>query len=169
MGDLLLAGRLGGLEVEQVEDVLAAGDGAAGQAAGEDLRQGRQVGLDAVGLLRAARRDTETVDHLVEDQQHAVLGGEPAQRVEEFGVDRQLAAIGAGRLDDRGGDLARVLFEQAGQRRLVVLVAQQYVAGDGIEHAGGRGAVEMARMARRHVVVPAVEMVVEADQLGLAA
>ena len=84
MVDLFLAGRLGDLEVEQVEDVLAPGDRAARQAAGEDLRQRRQVGPDAVGLLRAAGRDAEAVDHLVEDQQDAVLGGEPAQRVEEI-------------------------------------------------------------------------------------
>ena len=139
-------------------------DRAARQPAGEDLRQGRQVGPDAVGGLRAARRHAEAVDHLVEDQQHAVLGGQPAQRVQEFGVDRQLAAIGAGRLDDRGGDLVVVLFEQPREPRLVVLVAQQDVAGDRVEHAGRRGAVEMAGVAGRHVVVPAVEMIVEADR-----
>ena len=126
-------------------------------------------GLMPIGRLRPARRHAEAVDHLVEDQQHAVLGGQPAQRVEEIGVDRQAAAIGAGRLDDRGGDLAVVLLQQPRQHRLVVLVAQQHVAGHRIEHAGRRGAVEMARMAGGHVVVPAVEMIVEADDLGLAA
>ena len=156
------------LEIQQFEDVLAPGDRAAGQAAGEDFRQCRQVRADAVGLLRAARRDAEPVDDLVEDQQHAVLGGQPAQRVQEIRVDRQFAAIGAGRLDDRGGDLALVLFQQPRQRRFVVLVAQQHVAGDRIEHAGRRRAVEMICVARRHVVVPAVEMIIEADQLRLA-
>ncbi len=97
-----------------------------------------------------------------------MLGGEPAQRVEEIRVDRQFAAIGPGRLDDRGGDVV-VLFQQARQRRLVVLVAQEDIAGDRIEHARRRRAVEMAAVARGHMVVPAVEMIVEADQLGLSA
>ena len=54
---------------------------AAGQTTGEDLRQGRQIGTDPVGLLGAAGRDAEAVHHLVKDQQRAVLGGKPAQRL----------------------------------------------------------------------------------------
>ena len=121
MVDLFLAGALGDLEIQQVEDVLPAGDRAARQAAGEDFGERRQIGPDPVGLLRAARRHPEPVDHLVENQQDAVLGSQPAQRVEEIGVDRQFAAIGPGRLDDRGGDVV-VLLQQLCQASLVVLV-----------------------------------------------
>jgi hypothetical protein len=96
-----------------------------------------------------------------------VLGGEPAQRMQEIRIDRQFAAIGAGRLDYRGGDIP-MLLQKACQRRLVVLIAQQHVPSDGIKHPGRRRAIEMIGVARGHMVVPAVEMVVEADQLRLA-
>ena len=49
------------------------------------LGQGRQVGGDAVFGLRPARRHAKAGDDLVEDQQHAVLAGQFAQRVQECG------------------------------------------------------------------------------------
>jgi hypothetical protein len=67
MGDLLAVGRLGDLEVEQVEDVLAAGDRAPRQPACEDLRQCRQIRPDAVLGLCAARRNAEAGHDLVKD------------------------------------------------------------------------------------------------------
>src|SRR5207248_7308816 len=92
-------------------DLLAPGDSAARQAAGEDLGEGGQVGLDAIGLLRPALCDPKPGHDLVKDQQHAVLGSQPPQGVQEIRVDRQFAAIGAGRLDNRGSDLALVLLQ----------------------------------------------------------
>ena len=89
MGDLLAVGGLGDLEVEQIENILAAGDRAARQPAGEDLRQCRQIGPDAVFRLGAAGRNPEAGDHLVEDQHDAVLPGQFTQCRQEFRLDRQ--------------------------------------------------------------------------------
>jgi hypothetical protein len=83
MGDLLAVGGLGHLKVEEIEDVLAADDRPARQAAGEDLGQGRHVGPDAVFGLGAARLHAETGHHLVKDQQNAMLPGQFAQRCEK--------------------------------------------------------------------------------------
>ena len=94
-----------------------------------------------------------------------MLGSQPPQGVQEIRVDRQFAAIGAGRLDNRGSDLALVLLQGARQPSFVVLLAGQHVAGHRIEHAGRRRAVEMVLVARGHMVVPAVKIVVEADEL----
>ena len=49
----------------------AAAEGRERQAAADDLAEDRQVGRDAVALLRAAARDAEAGDHLVEDEQRA--------------------------------------------------------------------------------------------------
>ncbi len=49
-----------------------------GQPAADDLAEDRQVGEHAVQLLGAAARDAEAGDHLVEDQQRAVLVGDRA-------------------------------------------------------------------------------------------
>jgi hypothetical protein len=101
VGDLLAVRGLGDLEVEEIEDVLAAGDGTPRQASGENLGEGRQIGPDAVFGLGTARRHAEAGHHLVEDQQHAVLPGQFAQRLQKRRVDRQLRAVRAGRLDAR--------------------------------------------------------------------
>ena len=53
------------------------------QAAADDLPEHRQVGRDAEPLLRAAARDAEAGDHLVEDEQRARRVAEQPQRLEE--------------------------------------------------------------------------------------
>ena len=73
VADLLAARRLGGRGVDLGHDVGAAGDRAARQAAGDDLGEVAHVRRHAVALLRAAARPAEAGDHLVEDQEHAVL------------------------------------------------------------------------------------------------
>ena len=54
MADFLESLLLGRLEVEQFQDILAAGDGAAGQAAGQNLGQRAHIRGNAVMRLRAA-------------------------------------------------------------------------------------------------------------------
>src|SRR5947209_2241519 len=88
------------VKIWKFENVLAAGDRSARQPAGEDLRQRRQIGSDAVLGLRPAWRNPEAGDDLVEDQQHAMLPGQFTQLGQEFRVDRQLRAVSAGRLED---------------------------------------------------------------------
>src|SRR5438874_895551 len=91
MRDLFLAGALGDLEIQQIENVLAPGDRAARQTAGEDLGQGRQVGADAISLLRPARRDAEAGHHLVEDQ-HASVPDEVKRTRSAEGISRITAS-----------------------------------------------------------------------------
>ena len=57
---------------EEVHDVGSSAEGAAGQAAADDLAEGGQVGLDAVELLRAAEGEAEAGHDLVEDEERAV-------------------------------------------------------------------------------------------------
>ena len=80
---------------------------------------------------------------------------------------RRHAERAAGRLDQRGRDVA-VGGERGAQRVGVARLEQQRVGGDLGEHARRRRAVEMARVARGHVVVPAVEVRLEADDLAPA-
>ena len=161
--DFLLASACHGGEVEPVEDIGAAGDGPAGQAAGEDLGKAREVRLHAEGGGRAAGGDAESGDHLVEDEERAVPFGEKAERVEELGAERHLAEGGAGGLDDRGGDV-RVRGEGGGELRFIARFEQPHLGRDPAEHAHRGRAVEMARVAGGHMVVPAVEMAFEAEQ-----
>src|SRR5215472_418769 len=166
MGDFFAVGRFCDLKIEEVENVFAAGDRPARKAARRDLRQGGQIGPDAVLRLSPSRRNAETGDDLIEDQDHTVLTGQFAQAGQEVRVDRQLCAVRAGRLDDRGGDVA-VRLEQAGEAFGIVLLGQQQAAAHTRQYTRRRAAVEVARVARGHVVVPAVEVVLEADQLRL--
>ena len=75
---------------EQVHDLGAPAEGRERQPAADDLPEHGQVGRDAEALLRAAARDPEAGDHLVEDEQRAARVAEPAQRLE-------VAAAPAGR------------------------------------------------------------------------
>ena len=94
-----------GLEVEEVHDVPPPGDGAPGKAAGENLRQGAEVGHDPERLLGAARRDPETGHDLVEDQQRAVASRFLPQEGHEAVRERNPAEAGARGLDDRAGNV----------------------------------------------------------------
>ena len=49
-----------------------------------------------------------------------------------------------------------------------LLLGQQKATGHAGQHTGCRAAVEVARIARSHVIVPAMEVMLEADQLGLS-
>ena len=66
---------------EQLHHVGAAAERGERQPAADDLAEDRQVGRDAVALLRAAAGDAEAGDHLVEDEQRARRVAELAQRL----------------------------------------------------------------------------------------
>ena len=91
-----------------VHDVGAPAVDAQRQAAADDLAQAGQVGLDAEELLRAAARDAEAGDDLVEDQQRAVLVAERAQHRQVGRARQHHAHVAGDRLDDDRGDLAAV-------------------------------------------------------------
>ena len=66
---------------------------------------------DAEALLRAASRDAEAGDDLVEDEECAALAGEAAKGLEEPVGGRDDAHVSGDRLDDDGGDVVAVAFE----------------------------------------------------------
>ena len=78
---------------EQLHDLGPAAERRERQAAADDLAEHRQVGQDAVPLLRAAAGDAEAGDHLVEDQQRARDVAEPAQRLEVARLRRDDAHV----------------------------------------------------------------------------
>ncbi len=100
----------GTARVEQGHHVLAAAEGADGQAAADDLPHRRQVGPDAVTALGAPVADAER-DHLVEDEQRAEALGQLAQEDEEALVGGDHAGRAHHRLDDDGGQLVPVRRE----------------------------------------------------------
>ncbi len=97
------------------------------QPAGQALADAHDVGLDAVVLARPHRAGAADAGlHLVDDEQDAVLVAQPAQVGEPAGGRHDVAALALDRLDEDGGDVARVgeLREQhlldvggAGERR----------------------------------------------------
>src|SRR5215469_7801144 len=93
-----------------VHYLLAAAEGAHGEAAADDLAEGGQVGTDAEALLGAAFGDAEG-DDLVEDEHDAVAVGDLAQSLEEAQLRHEQAGVGHERIHDEGGDVPRVPIE----------------------------------------------------------
>ena len=156
-------------EVEPLEHVGAADHGPARQAAGQDLGERGEVGGDAEVRLRAARRHAKAGDHLVEDQQHAVRRGQLAQRAR--GSPAAAASCRTSRRSARSAPprCRRSAASSCAQRvRVVRARAARTLAATSASTPGGRRAVEMALVARGHVVVPAVEVGLEADDLAPA-
>ena len=157
---------------EALHQVLATADHTDRQAAAQRLAVGHQVGLDAEELLRAAGRQAEAHEHLVEDQHDAALGADLAQLLQPGGVGsaveaRALAAghqrriarralVGVQRLqrvDQHAGDV--LAAAQHAQRGLVHL----------LERVGGLGSGRIAR-AGLNVVPPAVVSAAETHQVA---
>ena len=74
---------------ELLHQVAPAAERGAREAAAHHLAEDGEVGRDAVALLRPAAGDPEPGDHLVEDQERAVL---VAEETEPFEVARRRAA-----------------------------------------------------------------------------
>ncbi len=93
-------------EGEDVHDVGAPGQRAAGHAAGDDLGERREVGRDADHRLRAARRPAEARHDLVEHDERAVRARGLGDGRDALGRERHGAPGGAGRLEDHAGHVA---------------------------------------------------------------
>ena len=144
-----------------VDDVCLAGDGAAGQSAAEYLGERGEVGHDAEVLLGAAARGSEAGDDLVEDEDDAVALGDFAELVEELRLDGLESHVGARGFEDDGGYV--VVAPEGALERLDVVGRQDY---HGAERLFGDAADALG--SGDEVVAPAVEVVVELDDLGLA-
>jgi hypothetical protein len=105
------------------------------------------------------------VSDLVEDQDGAGPDRLVPQHLQEVGPDRDASEGGARRLDDRRRDFPPMRHESVTQRADIARRQQQHLVGNTGDDAGRRRAVEMARIARGHMVVPAVEMRAKAHQL----
>ena len=81
------------------------------QAATDDLAEAGDVGPDTGELLGATPGHAEAGHHLVEDEQHAVAGGERAQRLQVAGARQHAAHVAGDRLDDDRGDALPLAVE----------------------------------------------------------
>src|SRR5207302_7850119 len=107
--------------VEALHQVGARAEGPGRQPAAEVRAERRQVRRDAEHLLEAAGRQPGG-HHLVEDEQHVVRGRRLAKGLEERALTGYHTARPLERLDDDGGELMRVLSDQAGSPLGVVVL-----------------------------------------------
>ena len=145
-----------------VHQIGAAADGAARHAAGQDLPEDGEIGVHPGELLDAAGRPPEARHHLVVDEQRTGGAGEPPRRGEKPLRQRHGAPGRSGRLEDHGRDVARL--ERLGQGA--------GVGGNDGHRVGGRAGqarrvrpVERRVGAHRHLIVPAVEVPGQLDDL----
>ena len=108
-------GRLAWGGREQVHQLRLAAERRDRPAVRHRLPERRQVGRDPGDRLVAAEAVAEAGDHLVEDEDRAVLGRELAQPLEEAGLRQDRADVVGDRLEDDRGDV--VLGERALDRR----------------------------------------------------
>ena len=95
------------------------------QAAADDLAEHGQVGQHAEPLLRAAARDAEAGDHLVEDEQRAARVAEQPQRLEEARRRRDAAHVPGDRLDEDRREALAVPLDRRGDAVDVVVLARR--------------------------------------------
>ena len=96
-----------------------------------------------------------------------MLLGQLAQLGDEARRQRHLAPRGAGGLEHDGGDVLPRL-QRAGDMADIVGRQQDGLVDQAGRNARGHAALEVRHGARRHAVVPAVEVADEADHLGSA-
>ena len=91
--------------IEHAHHFRAAGDRRERKAAAHRLAVAREIGHDAVFLLRAAPGDAKAGDDLVEHEHDAVSRRHLANRLQKSGLRQQHALQ---RLDDHRGELVRM-------------------------------------------------------------
>ena len=165
--DLLEALGCRGVEIEQFEDGLRTGDRPARETAGEYLCERSEIRSDAEIRLRAAGRYAETGHNFVEDEHDAASGGHPPEHVDEFPCDWQNPEAPAGRLEHNCSDVVAGLEESARSLQIVG-TGEQDVVRNLLEQSRGCAAVEVVVHTECGVVLPAVEVTHQADQLPLS-
>ena len=114
----------------------AAAVGRKGHAASDDLSEGGEVRTDPIIFLRAAQGKAEAGDHLVKDQQRAVLFCDFPQEGKKAFRRRHHAHVGRHGLHDDAGDLIPICVKQAGNAPAVVVGRQQGIFRIACGHAG---------------------------------
>ncbi len=122
----------------------AAADRRCGQSAADHLAEDREVGEDARQLLRAAARDPESADHLVEHEQRPVGVGALAQQLEKAVARRYETHVRRQRLGDDRGEL--VALARRDQR--LGIVPRQHDRARAAALAGTPGLAGSAWVAR---------------------
>ena len=164
------------VDAQQIEDVAPPRHRRERHAARQRLAEGRQVGRDAVVLLRAAEPHAEPGDHLVDAQQHAVPRAQFAHALEVPRPRQATTAVGHRRFHDDERDLIAALGEQRFEaldvvpgdlegflerhRRAALGVHRIIDALDGVRR---RVRIRVAAPAE-HVVDPTVVVAVEAHE-----
>src|SRR5262249_19789366 len=134
------AGRIDGAERRHVAHELARSPvGADGQPTADDFAQTRDVRAYAVELLRAAERDAEPGDDLVEDQYGIVRTRNLAQAFEESRARRHDTHVAGYGLDDDRRDVAPALSEDRLHRIQVVERRRDRELSERARHAGAVG------------------------------
>ena len=127
------AERLGAARIEDPHDVLLAAERADGHAAADGLAHRRQVRLDAVLRLPAA--DVQAIgDRLVEDEQGAVLVGEPQGGADELRV-AGLEDVAEDRLEEDRRDPVSVPRHELLEMADIVEAHEVHHVGDGLRDA----------------------------------
>ena len=156
--------RFGDLEVEQVENVLAAGTACARQAAGNDLREAGQVGAHAERHLRpalVARKPVTTSSKISRAPYFAVSSRSSCSESAPSGTWPKDEPVGS---IDHACDVAIAGERRAHAASISPGFSKHRLFRHARQHARCRRAVEVVGVARGHLVVPAVEMALEAQQ-----
>ena len=135
-GSRLVNGSRGG---EVFHDLPAAAEGADGEAAPDDLPQAGKIGGDAGQGLPAAVGDAESGDHLVEDQEDAVLAGDLPQRFEESRPGGDHPHVAGDRFDDDAGQIPAEALDGVADRGGVVVRQRDRQFGQLPGNAGASG------------------------------
>ena len=154
--------------VDPIHEAGRAGDDADRHAAADDLSVRREVGPDAEPLLRAARRDAEAGDRLVEHQGGADLARHRAQVAQEL-ARLQIGTAALYRLGEDRRQLTGVRADHV-ERFGPSVVEDEQVLGDrrrDPDHRRDRRAVPEPRAHREHAV--GVPVVRAGEQRDLAA
>ena len=113
-----------------------AAEGRRGQAAPHDLAERHQVPGDVLAPVPAGPGHAEARQHLVHDQQRAVLVAERPEHLVEAGAGRHDTHVRGARLGDHAGDLIAARGERFADGGLVVVGKHDGVAGRGTGDAG---------------------------------
>ena len=157
--------------LEAAHQLGPAADHADRQTAAERLAVGHQVGPDAEILLRAARREPEADEDLVEDQHDAALAADLAQPLQPGAVGGAVEACAAAAVDQ--GRVARRVavrvqrLQRIDQHAGDVTARAQHLQGALVHVAQRVGLARRQRVAGAglHVLPPAVVGAGEAHQV----